>query len=199
MYSSGAFSEVKLAEHRETKKLVAIKCIPVRITISFILALFWRPFFLSAFLIAFASQWMFSHFDGDCCPLTFGYFRTFDLRVKLYFDWSDWWIVKQMVPNDSLMGHWLAVSLKKPVWNISLRIFRAPKSMKISSIHRKNGDLVDSDSKPNYFILTVRLFAFSIKAFHQLLYYYRTHSNINQRQSTFLNCPFTLVYYNIRR
>lgn len=63
---------------------------------------------------------------------------------------------------------------------------------------RKNGDLVDSDSKPNYFILTVRLFAFSIKAFHQLLYYYRTHSNINQRQSTFLNCLFTLAYSYIR-
>ena len=156
-------------------------------------------FFLSAFLIAFASQWMFSHFDGDCCPLTFGYFCTFDLRVKLYFDWSDWWIVKQMVPNDSLMAHWLAVPLRIPVWNISLRIFRAPKSKKISSIQRKNGDLVDSDSKPNYFILTVRLFAFSIKAFHQLPYYYRTHSNINQRQSTFLNCLFTPVYYSNRR
>ena len=82
MYFSGAFSEVKLAEHRETKKLVAIKCIPVRITISFYSCNF-------LILSAFASQCMFSHFDGDCCPLTFGYFRTFDLRVKLYFDWWD--------------------------------------------------------------------------------------------------------------
>ena len=81
-YFSGAFSEVKLAEHRETKKLVAIKCIPVRITILCMHDA--CTFYVQSLLSSFWSQFIFDHVDGDGCLLTLRHFP--NLTSELSFN-----------------------------------------------------------------------------------------------------------------